>query len=578
MIKYNISMDNNLIIITINYLTSNLKNKKWYYSYRIKNIETGEFMNDLNDLFMLIRVKYHNNIYVFYWIYNEEDIYTLIDYVNNFLKLEAHEIIIHPRIKLFYDIDLEISNEQLQDTIKWYSNYSNENNLTIDDVSRHLSNLYLDATIISLCQHNNNKDELELLTDMCYTSRNRKISDDKWKLSIHIITNIICNIDQCKAVVNDVRNNILLHLDYHNLEYPDFITQLLIDAIDTQPYRPLGSLSIYNGTKIIDKISYINKLQQNFQLKEDKPFITLINNTFNINFSKYSINTKQIGLYVNDNLIKLVSKNLHHISYFNYDDWDLDASSYKNNFWILRRRKPSFCSMCNRTHDNDNTLLIIINETNARWKCLHSSNNKSELFFKYNNTNYLKLLDNANNDIEDDLVIESYTDDISSIKIENKKNNLVNDNLNNLVNDNLIELSFDDYEEDILINNNLKSDKIQLNTISDNECDIDISFDSYNEIEIKDYESVNYQNINNFIDDNYIELDNEVYDDKIDNDIKYNNTKQKINKNVIQDSYSDLIIENYIELNTNSIDLLDCNNKICKAKDLKYIYKKPYII
>lgn len=393
---------------TKNHLRDNAKGQ-WFQSYKIKDPNTDGFIHELNGIAMLIRVNYPEML-GFFWMYKMSDAHLLIDYVHQNLHLEAHEIIINDRIKLFYDIDMEITDSELQDMIDYYEEYSNETGLTIDDVSRHLAHLYFDATLASLEEHGNDLEQMQNIVDIMYTTRNRPISsnigqrplhssssyNDKFKISIHLITNIVCNIQECKAIVEHVSNSILYHPDDYGLDYPEEYCDMIVNAIDVQPYHRFGSLAIYGGRKIVNEIEYINEIQQYFQLKSEEPFITRFDNVpTNISFREYNvINTHSYNsnTTVSKEFIDTVLSHVHKIPYYNPSDWDLDAATYKGCTAIVKRLNPSYCEICERQHDLDNTLILVFNEEwqTGTWKCMHNRNIKSRVFFRdYQNDNEL---------------------------------------------------------------------------------------------------------------------------------------------------------------------------------------------
>lgn len=426
-----------LINKTKNYLRDNAKGQ-WYQSYKIKDGNTDGFMHQLSGIVMLIRVNYPEML-GFFWMYKMADAHILIDYVHKNLHLEAHEIIINDRIKLFYDIDMEITDSELQDMIDYYEEYSNETDLTIDDVARHLAHLYFDATLASLEEHGNDLEQMQNIVDIMYTTRNRPISNnDKFKISIHLITNIVCNIQECKAIVEHVRNSILYHPDEYGLEYPDNYCEMIVNAIDVQPYHRFGSLAIHGGRKIVNNVEYINQIQQQFQLKSEEPFITRFDNVpTNISFREYNVVTtynNNSNTTVSKEFIDAVLSHIHKIPYYNANDWDLDAATYKGCTAIVKRLNPSYCEICERQHDLDNTLILVFNEEwqIGAWKCMHNRNIESRIFFRdYKNDNDLDQFAETfgrktimskyeTTDSVDPIKIETYTEkEKESIKTEN---------------------------------------------------------------------------------------------------------------------------------------------------------------
>ena len=56
-----------------------------------------------------------------------------------------------------------------------------------------------------------------------------------------------------------------------------------------------------------------------------------------------------------------------------------DAHSFQRangNLILFRRERSGYCSICNRIHDNDNTLMVIVKENKIIEHCRHSENGK----------------------------------------------------------------------------------------------------------------------------------------------------------------------------------------------------------
>lgn len=361
---------------------------EWFQSYRIKDQGTDNYCHSLNGLEMLIRVNLPGDKFVFYWLYHMSDAHLLIEFVHEQLHLEAHEIIVQPSIKLFYDIDMQLSDEEFHRMVEYYEETSGEYDLTVDDVSRHLAHLYFDATLASLEQHGNDMERLQLSSDMMYTTRNRMMESGKHKLSIHVITNIVCSIAQGRAVVEDVKSNILHYPQDHDLEYDPSSYELISGAIDVQPYHKLGSLSISGGCKVVDGVSHINSIQQSFQMQSEEPFITRIDRSARkCDYSQYAIASSRQGGFgdtVSPEFMQEVYNSVQNIPYFDHSDWDLETASHKGCVAIIRRLRPSYCTICERQHDVDNTLMIIFNEQlrTGSYKCIRSREVKAIVFYE----------------------------------------------------------------------------------------------------------------------------------------------------------------------------------------------------
>ena len=368
------------------FLKTNTRSK-WEQTYKIKD-ENDKYLHPLTGLSILLRVEY-STIRAFFWFYSILDANKFIRYVHEEQHVEAHEVIIHTnRIKLFFDIDLHLTDTELQDLIDFYSELSEESGLTIDDVARHLAHLYYEATLASLESNGNDLHELQNECDMMFSTRNRNITEDTFKISIHLITNIVCSVEQCRAIVADVKSNVLFDPVEYRLDVPEDHIEKIANGIDLQPYHRHGSLALPGGRKIVDGVEYINEIQQHFQWRGEENFITRIDSVIaNINLNEYGVahsspfeSTKEVS----KEYVEQVLKYLHKIPNYDQSDWDIEASSMKGCVMRLRRMAPSYCPNCDRTHDNDNTLLIIFNEEKGLgfWKCDHAKTIKSKLFYK----------------------------------------------------------------------------------------------------------------------------------------------------------------------------------------------------
>ncbi len=393
----------------------NYAEAEWKQSFRIKDPATNNFMQNLNDLAMIIRVGYPQDtkpLFAFFWIYSMTDARMLIEFIHEALRLETHEIIFDRDIKLFYDIDLELAHTAMDELIKYYERQSGEK-LNTRDLSRHLVHLYFDATIDSMREHNVPLLQLENV-DMMYSTRNRPIDSDVYKISIHLITNIACSIEQCRAVVEDVKTRIL------QLDYLHDHRQLLCDAIDVQPYHYLGSLSIVGGYKTVNGIEYVNAIQQKFQWYDGEEFISKTSaNSLRPNLSKYhTAQSYQSNSQatVSPEFISIVFNNLSNIECYDPLDWDIDLATIKGHTAILRRCRPSHCDICDRQHDTDNTLLIVFNEERriGAWKCIHARQEKSIVFYREDDSRveqFAKQVQKTNTvDSDEQIPQESYED------------------------------------------------------------------------------------------------------------------------------------------------------------------------
>ena len=92
----------------------------------------------------------------------------------------------------------------------------------------------------------------------------------------------------------------------------------------------------------------------------------------------------------------------------NLTDWK-SHSIYKDvtgNFINFTRIEPSYCSLCSRTHDNDNTFYIIITKRGYMYKCRRS---KDILHYTIINDIQESYYIETYNEVEDDIVVKEVT-------------------------------------------------------------------------------------------------------------------------------------------------------------------------
>ena len=95
----------------------------------------------------------------------------------------------------------------------------------------------------------------------------------------------------------------------------------------------------------------------------------------NINLKQYGVFEKKIfSGEVNADFVKSAMEHINSIPDYSSDIWDVQSSRIKGNTMYLRRMQSSYCSICNKDHDNDNTMFIIFDSERAiaKWKCIKS--------------------------------------------------------------------------------------------------------------------------------------------------------------------------------------------------------------
>lgn len=361
----------------------------WYESYRLKDPETNGLIHNIEHGMIVLRVE-KNKQRAFYWISNIADAASFNEFVGLKFKGEAHELILSPRCRFFYDIDLTLDEMEKHELSNLYSyRCCHKNEITImETIGAKLANVFKDATIISLQEHGIDSSDLNGF-DWMFTMRNRKMANDGFKISIHLITNMCISLNGCSAIAHHVKSDVIPD----NVEalgiHPD-IVNLLIDSIDSNQYRPRGSLGLPFGTKPTDTGSHTSWLYKSYDIPHQHYFITSIDKytLSNINLSRYDLKQEETKtrLYsaVSPEFVKEALKHVGNIKDYDPRVFDVSASQLKNGTMYVKRYAPSMCSVCNRIHDNDNTLFLIFNSDQrvARWLCKHNKEMGSVVFYR----------------------------------------------------------------------------------------------------------------------------------------------------------------------------------------------------
>jgi hypothetical protein len=214
------------------------------------------------------------------------------------------------------------------------------------------------------------------------TTRNRALDDNGFKISIHLITNLMLSHAACSAIATHVQDHAIIE-NAEPLDIPKWSTNLIARGIDPAQYRKHGSLGLPYGWKkdnqsrvikgytLVDQSYFLTKSDQ-FCLEE--PIVDM---------SNYAVKAVSSFTGVADgDFIKQALSHVDSISDYSADVFDIEASHMKGSVMFLKRYKPSSCSFCKRTHDNDNTLRLFFNSELgfATWKCIRSKY-KSRRFF-----------------------------------------------------------------------------------------------------------------------------------------------------------------------------------------------------
>lgn len=355
---------------------SNFAIGKWEETYTMLDKETGGYKHKIQNDMMLLRVE-TGTCRAFYWIYNLNDAKKFNIHVGLTLKWEAHEIIIRPYCRLFFDIDLQLDEFEKIELAELYGyDITDDNEVeVIDSIGKTLADVFKQSTLISLEEHGNHLDEGPLVGfDWIYTMRNRPIINNGYKISIHLITNLMLDLAACAAIAKHIKSDVIKN-NAEILQIDDNIISKLIESIDETQYRSRGSLGLPYGTKKTSSGEYTNYIHKDYNIPHQNYFITIKDsfNISNIDLSEYNIENKS-QYSTNSACPEFVKEALRHVNNiedYNTRVWDINASILKGSTMYVKRYAPSMCTRCNRTHDNDNTLFLIFDSEKgiASWKC-----------------------------------------------------------------------------------------------------------------------------------------------------------------------------------------------------------------
>lgn len=368
------------------FLKKNAKGK-WFESRRFKDESGNGYLHHIATNMVLLRVEFENNNRMFYWIYDINDAIAFNAYVANVIHAEAHELIIGNQCRLFYDIDLKLDEMQQCELAEYYDFDMNDVNkqYVMNSIAGILACIYKDATIMSLSEHGNDMTDTLKEFDWMFCMRNRPYDNDDYKISIHIITNIFVPLNVCSAIAKDVKTHILIDF-CEQLEITEQIAEYLSDAIDDMQYRAKGSLGLPLGCKNTSHGIYQNIIIKNYDIPMQYYFITQHDqfSLKNIIVDDYDIMIPKVSFKQADSeFVKNALKHVSNIKDYNPKVWDLKTSTLKNSTMYVRRYAPSYCSICDRYHDNDNTMFLMFDSDKriASWKCTHAIDAKGIIFY-----------------------------------------------------------------------------------------------------------------------------------------------------------------------------------------------------
>jgi hypothetical protein len=351
---------------------------EYFCEYSLLKKGTQEYYHNVRDA-VVLRVELSKSSRRFYWIYNEYVATAFAGYIGNALKLEAHDIICSPRCRMFFDIDLKLDEMKLDDLATHFE--VNRGNTIMDAVGDKLTQCYIKALKTSLEEHGIDDNDTSAI-DYLATMRNRQTDGGHYKISIHIITNAMFMVSMCRAIIDDIKSNIIPK-NIEALGLCEDCVDLINEAVDVQPYGRNKSLSMPHGYKDHNYQSWISR---NYVLSGQSSLLTKCDvwTVYDMMPVGYNIDSKSLSSGRSSQ--EFVARALAHVS--NIPDWSnevfsANADSLKMSVFIqTRRHTPSHCSICNRTHDKDNTLKLIFNEGAglAMWKCIRS-NERAKIFY-----------------------------------------------------------------------------------------------------------------------------------------------------------------------------------------------------
>ena len=302
---------------------------------------------------MLIRVSADDKM-LFLWPISEKLSIALIHYINS-IGLEAHEIILIDHCRMFMDIDIVLSSKQYTTQLNKFESEDHLTGAIID--------AYEQACNLSIQAHGYTE-------ELSYKSatRIRPIDGDQIKIGIHIVVDAWMPISYAKYIANDMRKQ----LKVINSDLPE---KMLVDGIDAAPYRMRGSLSLPGGTKGGVKLETDGSDISAFFISRQTENTPVLNK-LDIKITEYQPHE------INNDFIKEALQHVHTIPDWS-DAFDLDASSLKGNNMIVRRVSPSHCSVCDRTHNGDNTMRLNFANYVAFWKCSRApEGTKAKVWYK----------------------------------------------------------------------------------------------------------------------------------------------------------------------------------------------------
>lgn len=346
------------------WLSENGKGASTFTEYSILNREKT-YRHPVHRGF-LIRVEFGEDTRRFYWIYNKDVANGFYEFVGIKLKREAHEVITAQQSRFFLDIDIECDDMEMADVIDDVLQCPGEptDMEVLEKCGKKVFQKYADAIAYSLAEHGYDaEDDSKYKFDYYATLRVRR-----GKIGIHLVTSIILGHEESKALAAGVKHHLEKDHDYFNTSLET--AQILSDSIDFKQYKMRGSLALPLGFKkgsqsVIVK-EYDNPLHELWLTREDDDITEYPDFA-----SKYGVATstpfhEQV---VTSEFIKEALPDAASIP----DCKAFDLLNLRGRGSNLRPKRisPSHCSVCKRTHDRDDNLILFFNEDEgfATWKC-----------------------------------------------------------------------------------------------------------------------------------------------------------------------------------------------------------------
>lgn len=293
------------------------------------------------------------------WLYSPLDVANFVNFVHLDLKHECHEMFLQgSRIKFFIDCDNKLTDAEFKSFDQ-----------PIDEFIKQMAEDYIAAfkNVLTYTDHEYEKYENDI--DYLITNRSRKI-DGGIKISTHIVVNVVFTVREISAIVKSM---IKTYID--EIDAGDSYKNFLRESVDTQPYRNNGSLSLPNGVKNGNK----NVIIKPFNKKSTSAYLldmTDCHLTHELTDDLHIVDDSNQKSFEESSsaFIMTALKSIKRIPDYDPAKMDIYGRLPRGNLLLVDRVLPSHCSVCQREHSGDNTLLLIFDEKKqaAWWKCRHA--------------------------------------------------------------------------------------------------------------------------------------------------------------------------------------------------------------